>query len=374
MIQKILLKFLFLLSLSLNLFASEYVWSVSSSKKDAFVNEAIHLKYVCEFNDRAELYTIEFNPVTENETYDLQLYTQDTSIRDGKKISTYEYIAFVKKPMLMEFSFEALMKKTNRDSIENTVLGRDNADYEESLVTKVKQENVQVLIKKTDTEISGKYSIDVKKDTPELKAYKPFHLDIKISGTGNFDAIQAIVYDIKNVKVFAQKPIKNIRLDQEGYKGTWNQKFAFVAQEDFIIPARSIEYFDIKSQEIKSLDIDAIDVKLKEAYKKSELLDEENSISFISIFEGSQKYFYYLLTFLAGFLLAKIKLKSKSKDTKSTQLKDKVQNTKSLNELSMLLILNNQRKFNDILTKIDSKELSSLSKAKDQAIKLIRDV
>lgn len=73
------------------------------------------------------------------------------------------------------------------------------------------------------------------------------------------------------------------------------------------------------------------------------------------------------------FLLGKLKFKIKNVNTKNTQLKDKIQTTKSLHELSMLLILNNERKFNDILIKIDSDKVLSLAQAKDQTIKLITD-
>ena len=366
MMHKILSMLLFLSCL--NLSASEYVWKVSTSKKEAYVDEAIHLKYVCKFNDRAELYTIEFNPETENELYTLKLYTEDIRLVNGKKINTYEYIAFVKKPMVIDFSFEALMKKTNRDSIENTVLGRDNIDYEEFIRTKVKQESIKVNIKDTNTNISGSFSVDITSDALEINAFEPFHLDVEISGEGHFDAFQAIGFNIENVKIFAQKPIKNIDLGKKGYKGTWNQKFAFVSSEDFTIPARNIEYFDIASHEIKNLHMKAINVKVKKAYKKSELLDEyEESYSF----DFNREYIYFLLIFLSGYLLAKVKFKIKTKDTKNTQLRDKIQNAKSLNELSMLLILNNQRKFHDILTRIDTNEITSLNVAKNKAIKLL---
>ena len=367
-----LMRILLLLgALCLNAYANQYKWSASVNKKEAFVNEAIYLKYVCEFSDRAELYTIAFNPEIENEFYSIKLFSQKTRVVESKKINTYEYIAFVKKPILADFSFEALMEKTNKDSIQNTVLGRDNADYEEFSTTVVKQEVLRVEVKKVPTEISGNFSIDTRHDKQNIKAYQPFHLDIKVSGTGSFDALKAIEFTIDGVKIFTQKPIENIILHKDGYKGSWNQKFAFVAHEDFRIPSVKISYFDIQTQEIKTLNIAAVDVTVEKAYQKSELLDkqdESNSLDFML------EYIYFLLTFIAGFLLAKIKFKRKSRDTINTQLRDKIHNTKSLHELSILLILNNERKFHDILTKIDSKELQSLAQAKAHSAKLIRDI
>ena len=370
MMRKIRNIFISFLVLSFNAYAADYTWSVSANKKEAYVNEAIYLKYVCEFNDRGALYTIEFHPEVNNERYTIQPYSQNTRLVDNKRVSTYEYIAFVKKPMRVSFNFQALMKKTNRDSIENTVLGRDNADYEEFLATKVKLDTIKIDIKETGSKLIGHFSMEIKKDDLNVKAYKPFHLSVKISGSGNFDALESIDLDMEGVKVFSQEPVKNLELSMDGYEGVWVQKFAFIASEGFSIPMHSIEYFDRESHTKKSLVIEPIEVKVQKAYKKSELLDEKSetySLDFIG------DYIYYILTFITGYLLAKIKFKSKKSNTKNTQLRDKIQNTNSLDALSMLLILNNQRKFNDILTAIDLNELTSLAQAKKQAVKLIMD-
>ena len=370
MMRKIRNIFLLFLVLSFNAYAVDYTWSAFANKQEAYVNEAIYFKYVCEFNDRGALYTIEFHPEVDNELYTIQPYSQNTRLVDNKRVSTYEYIAFVKKPMTVSFNFQALMKKTNRDSIENTVLGRDNADYEEFLETRVKQDTIKINIKETDSKLIGHFSMEIKKDALHIQAYKPFHLSVKISGSGNFDALESIDFEIEGVKVFSQEPVKNLELSMDGYEGVWVQKFAFIASENFTIPMHSIEYFDRESQTKKSLVIEPIEVKVQKAYKKSELLDEKSeaySLDFIG------DYIYYILTFITGFLLAKIKLKLKNLNTKNTQLRDKIQKTNSLDALSILLILNNQRKFNDILTAIDLNELTSLSQAKNQAIKLLMD-
>jgi len=354
-----------------NLFALEYKWSVESSHKEAYVNEAIYLKYVCEFNDRAELYTIVFNPVVDNDLYKIALLSQTTKLVDGKKINTYEYIAFVKKPMVMEFSFDALMEKTTQGSIETTVLGRDNAENVQYSIEKLKLKSVKVEVKEIGTDIFAHLSLEVKKDKPEVKAYKPFHLALSVSGAGNLDALKEIEFNIDEVKIFAQKPIKNLQLTKEGYYGSWSQKFAFVAAKDFTIPAKSIEYFDSKSKSIKKIEIEGIDVKVEEAYKKTELLDEEEEyFSLNSIFEN-KNYFYYVLTFIAGFLLAKIRLKSNIPDTLHQDFIQKVKNAKTLDELSMLLILKDARKFSQVLHDIDSGELHSLSQVKKDVEKLL---
>ena len=69
-----------------DLLASEYIWKVSSSKSQAYVNEGIYLKYVCEFSDRAELYAIDFNPVTNNDRYTIIMLSEGERIINSKTI------------------------------------------------------------------------------------------------------------------------------------------------------------------------------------------------------------------------------------------------------------------------------------------------
>ena len=117
--------------------------------------------------------------------------------------------------------------------------------------------------------------------------------------------------------------------------------------------------------------LDRIDVKVKKAYKKSELLDNHDEGLDFSVFEKGEEYFYYVLVFFTGYMLAKIKISRKILNTKDTQLADKIHHAKSLEALSIILVLNNQKKFNDILTSIDTKECTSLHLAKKKAIQSI---
>ncbi len=339
------------------LFATTYKWSAYSFKKEAYVNEAIYLKYVCEFSDRGALYSIDFNPMAENEKYSLKLLGEDTRIKDGRRINSYEFVAFVKEPMIIDFSFDALMKKTTQDSIDNTVLGRDNVEKEEFTITHIKPESLRVQVKDTNTSIFGDFTLDVESDKTQIKAYEPYHLKVEIKGKGDFNALKPIEFKIAGVKVFQEKPIKNIELTKDGYVGSWNQSFAFVSEKDFKIPAVKIEYFDTKS--IKELVIESRDIKVQPAFKKEELLDKE-----LENQKFSFDFIYYIFTFIAGFLVAKIKFKKKIEDSKDKDFIQKVNNAKSLNELSMLLILEDSTRFKNLISDIESKKINSLNEAK----------
>jgi len=356
-----LIRYLFLFLLCVfELFASTYKWSVETNKKTVFVNEAIHLKYSCEFSDRGELYVIDFNPVTQNEQYTVTLLTENTQIKDGRRINNYEYIVYIHKAGEMLLEFDALMKKTNQDSIENTVIGRDNGEYEEYSYTTMKHERIIIDVKETNASLVGTLDLEVKSDKKELKAYEPYNVEIILNGLANFDELKPIEFSIDGVKVFSQKPIQNTTLTEDGYKGQWRQKFAFVAKEDFSIPNFSIEYFDLLPQKKKQLKIEQLNVSVTPAYVKEKLLDEEDDE-----YSFSYDFIYYILTFLAGFLTAKIRFKKeKVLNSKEAIFQEKIQKAKSLDELVFMLVLENQNKYQELISKIEKKELTSLKEVK----------
>lgn len=360
---------LFLALWHVEIFASTYVWHAEVDKKTAFVNEAIYLKYSCEFSDRAELYSIDFNPVGENEKYSLKHLTQSTRVEDGKKIAQYEFVAFAKSAGEVKFEFNMVMKDSNKDSIENRIIGRDNMQKEEFTATVVAQEPIVVAVQETQSAMFGSFDMQIKRDVPKVKAYEPFHMEITLEGVGNFDALKPYEFKIEGVKIFSEKPIENVTLTKEGLRGTWSQKFAFVGDKNFEIPSFSFQYFDAYAQKTKELHFEATSVEVSKGFSKEELLEvDEEEVSFFKI-----EYLYYFLTFIAGFLASKIKIKKSKPLLKNEEFLNKVKDTKSLEELCMLLALKDSKKYSDIIFKIETKEITFLKKAKELSVMLIEN-
>ena len=357
-----------LLFLCINGGASTYKWSAFVAKEKAYVGEAVYVKYLCEFDDNGELYIIDFKPQS-TDLYDFILLTKSEKLLDGKRINSYEYILEPKSAQTLEIILEATMKKTSLESIvDNTTNHYDDTKFDSiHQKTVVKMQKISLEVLDAPKKLFGDFTLQVKKDEPSVKAYEPYHLDVVFMGKGNFDAIKNLDFDVKNVKVFTQEPIKKIDLNKDGYKGEWTQKFAFVGAEDFTIPAKKVKYFNTRSQSIEVLHIDSIDVKVQKAYKKAELLDDGED-EFVFDFT----YVYYFLTLLSGFLVGKINFTSQKLSSENEKFISKVKATKSLDALSMLLILNNEKKFHTMLSQIDLGEISSLKEAKKLIIKSVQ--
>ena len=351
--------------LSVELYAVDYTWSLNKYSKTAHTNEAIYLKYICKFKDKASLYGVEFKEEADTPQYRLEVLREDEKIIDGKKTNEFEFVLFIKKPGPFKLELSARMKKTSKDSIENTVLGRDNIDYEEFTLKIIKHEAIRVDVKDSISNVVGKLELVTHKDTQNIKAYEPYHLEFIFKGNADFSEIPEILYKIDGVKVFAEDSQLDTELTRDGYKGAWKKKFAFVAEKDFTVPSFDLEYLDLETKSLKTLHMDSIDVKVEKVlYKKEELLDEKKNT-----FEFKRDYLYYVLVFILGFLLGKIKFK---KNVTSLSARDifvsKIENIKSFQELIFLLVLEDATKYNEIILKIELDEFSSLSKAKREVL------
>lgn len=343
------------------LFASTYTWSAASNKKTAYVGEPIYLQYVCAFSDRAELFSIEFNPPLEHEEYTLKPLGYAQTIVDGKKINSYEFLAFAKKAGEVKFEFEALMKETTEDSVEEMIIGRDNVKKEEVIKKSIKLDILKAEITETNSSLVGDFKLEAKRHEPKVKANEPYHLRVTIKGEGNFEALQPLFFEIEGVKVFASEVEKNLKLGQNGQSGEWSQRFAFVGERDFSIPEVKIEYFNTKTAKKESLILEAVTITVEKGFSKEELLDKPQEKSF----EFDYDYLYYLLIFIAGFLAGKIEIKREAlKKSPDEEFKQKIDKAKSLQELAMILVLHDPKKYERLILDIENKKITSLKSAK----------
>lgn len=358
---------LFVVLLQIQLLASQYEWTAHTNKTEAKIDEAIYLSYSCEFSDRARLYVIDFNPVTTNENYTIKLLSESEHIVDNRRVNSYEFVAFVHKAGQMAFEFDVAMKKTNEDSIQNSVLGRDNGEYEEYAIRLIRQKTLSVNILEMQSKFVGKMQMNIKADTPTTQSYEPFHFEVSINGIGNLHELKPLSFEIEGVKIFTEKPKTELKLTKDGYRGTWSQKFAFVSDKSFKVAEFKMSYFDLETQAKKELISNEIDVIVNEVYKKEDLLDEDEQA-----FRFNFEYIYYFLTFIAGFLASKIKIKSRKKESSKDGLfREKIKNMKSLEELSMSLILEDESKYREVIEQINDNGVTSLKQAQKIVEKLI---
>jgi len=277
---------------------------------------------------------------------------------------TYKYLVFAKEVGKYEIKLEPTMLFTSQSAIDNVIEGRDNVNDLEVERQEVKLKTIFVTVNETSSALSGSLTLIEKLDLLEVAAYEPVHLEIALKGEGNLQAISSLNFEIQGVKVFRDKAEKNFELNENGYKGIWLQRFAFVASSDFIIPSKEFKYFDLKEKKEKILKTKVYKVHVKvDGIKRENLIDEVNLPSSKINFSLYLSYLYYILSFIAGFIIAKL-VKLPSRTTVKFKKGEKIKRAKNAKELLEVLIFCEKGLF--------AKEILELEEAvyKNESIKL----
>lgn len=113
----------------------------------------------------------------------------------------------------------------------------------------------------------GNFAMEAQHGAAEIEANKAFNVTLRISGSGNFEDIGSLKPEIPGVSVFDETPEVNGFIEQGRYRGSWSQKFAFVAERNFTIPPFEVTYFDPDTQQVKTIRTEAVEVRVKNGTK-----------------------------------------------------------------------------------------------------------
>lgn len=356
-----------LLTVSMLYADTPYTWSLKSNKSSAYVNEAVAIEYICDFKDEAYLYAIELHLEGESEEHRILSLGMLENTKDGKRQSIYRYVLFPKTPGQKEFAFNVLMRKTTKDSIENSVIGRDNVeDYAFSDKTvALPSVNLEVLDHKE--RMTGQFDLEVILDKNDVKAYEPVHLDISVRGEGDFDQIQDFELAISGVKIFSEPGEKQYKLAREGFKGEWSQKFSLVGNKNFRIDPIELVYFDIVKKERVVLHSEAFDVAVQEGYKREELLDAVDEKEDYGWWSWS--YLYYLLAFISGVLTGRFIPQYKRVKNVPKGFKEEVGGCRSVKKLLTKLVMSGDRRYAPLIEKYEALGANASLKALKKELK-----
>lgn len=123
--------------------------------------------------------------------------------------------------------------------------------------------NIEVKTLNTDADLIGKFTLDTMLDRHTVKANQPVNLTVKIRGKGNLEDYEFPKYEIDGVTVYSDEAKIESHLEESDLVSSYSKSFAFIAEDDFHIPAREITVFDPETQETKTLFIDAFNVSIE---------------------------------------------------------------------------------------------------------------
>ncbi len=123
--------------------------------------------------------------------------------------------------------------------------------------------NIEVKSTTQNTDLVGSFYIENSIDKQQVKANKPVNLTVKIEGEGSLEDFEFPEYEIDGVTIYSDDAKVNTQVIGKKLKSTYVKSFAFIAADDFTIPARSISVYDTKTSTVKILEIPSYDVKVK---------------------------------------------------------------------------------------------------------------
>jgi len=97
---------------------------------------------------------------------------------------------------------------------------------------------IEVKVTTQNTDLVGSFYLENSIDKQQVKANKPVNLRVKIEGEGSLEDFEFPEYEIDGVTIYSDDAKVNTQIIGNKLKSTYAKSFAFIAENDFIIPAR----------------------------------------------------------------------------------------------------------------------------------------
>ena len=333
---------------------TSYTWSVYQSKKEVALYEAFVVEYRCRFSTRGYEYIIVSNQPKETDDYRLVTESEREQIVDGKRVNIYRYIVFPKKAGVLAFALSVVMERTTKESIENTVIGRDNVEDFDFTSKKIYLPSVKVDVKAQPKRYTGNFVLKADVLKPEAEAYEPVQFRVSLSGYGNIDRLEDFRLNIDDVTIFTDGIKSSVEPDDKGFEGLFRQQFAIVSDHNFTIPVLSFSYFDVKERRVKILKTNEISVHVKPLPKTNDLLDKVVGDEIESGGSG-WTWVNIVLAFILGIAVGRFFLPVSDEDRDISQpLSKRLKHCKDPKKFIAYLAMYNSIKQKEIIEEIES--------------------
>ena len=103
----------------------------------------------------------------------------------------------------------------------------------------------------------GDFSINARVDKKEVNPNEAINVTIQVIGEGNLEDITKFKPYIKDVSVFDEKPVV--------FANKFQEKLALVGDNDFVVPAFSLTFFNPKTQSLETISTKEIAIKVNGA-------------------------------------------------------------------------------------------------------------
>lgn len=125
--------------------------------------------------------------------------------------------------------------------------------------------DIEVKALPDDVNLVGEMSIEARVNKHEINAGEAVNVTINVKGRANIEDVEAFDMHVPGAQAFKEEPRITHYLQEGKYFGSFTQKLALVAERDFTIPAFELQYMDVKTDTVKTIKTEAIDIKVLNA-------------------------------------------------------------------------------------------------------------
>ena len=236
-----------------------FTFKMQSNKSEAYLGEPVRLTFTFRYPIDIQIAEANFAPPTFHDLWVKPGKNVPNTIKDGFHIYKLDYVITPQRAGTIEIE-PARMDIGILKTKEKNTLRFDRVKWKSifsnALKLKVKPlpDNVQLF---------GNYTLEAKVDKNSTKANEPVHLTVTVKGSGNVEEIPDFEITSDSAIVYSDKPVIKTHFDEGVSKGTFTQKFAFVSDRNFSIPALSLTYFDSKSRSVKTIQTEPVHVTVQ---------------------------------------------------------------------------------------------------------------
>jgi len=334
-------------------------YKLTNNKKSLHTKEPLLLTFTAKQKDHNDNMFFEFT-IQKSPDYEVKLLHK--TIHDNSfhnTTTTFEYVLFALKAKTLHVNFNFIIQTASDKAVKQSYVDdHDNSVGISTLNTKVAIKPLIIKVKKMlqPVDLVGDYTLSSNIDKSQINQYGVVNLHYTLMGRGYKEPhLNLLNTNINNVTVFSKIQDKSSKLTENAYSINRKYIYAITAKSDFTVPAVSLEAYSPNRDKYYTLRTKPYMIKVKKIDTATliDKIDAPSTKSFIN-FEEMKEFFIYVMLFLSGFFTAKLSQKSFFNKEKKRGFED-IQNTKTLKELLMLLVLHYQgRGLDEYISKIEA--------------------
>ena len=365
-----------------------YDLAISIDKDDVYVGEAVEFTLKFKYKKDLQISGLDFQKPSFDGFWVKELkVNKNTKNSSEYKEQELKYLLFPQNSGNIELGPLKIGVNTLKDGFNSRFYFSaptvTTAVYSNKLSLKVKA-------LPSDINLIGNFEIYSTVDKITVSQGEAVSYKLYIKGRGNIDDLDEVNLDILDATIYDNPSKKEYNLENNVYGGTYTKTYSIVGKNDFVIPSIKLQYFDKKSQTIKTITTQEHPIKVQGTPKVESKLEIEkpavietriNTIPTNINSKSSsnlEKFMFFFIGLISGIILifGILFLKKKMKKQEEIPLLKMAKSSKTAQELFKILVIyiNIDKQLDKIIFNLENLSEDEYKKQKKNIIKSLNEL